>query len=348
MWGNCIYFNFGIYLAKEPKETNMSRITIVGSLNYDLVTFTKKVPAGGETYQADAFENHLGGKGLNEALATARLNACSETKVRMVGNVGNDLFGTQLKQALVDAKVDTTFVQTIDGISSGVAVILVEEDLGENRILITPGANGKLQPTNQEYESIFDKCQLNHEFVILQNEYPDTLKTIDWLKANRPKINIAYNPSPFKPELINEDTWKKLDLLIVNEGEAIDVARQLLPDANIGADSQKGFAELAIKLRSLLNPENIQTVIITMGSKGSLFLGKGMDEPEFVKSHRVEKVVDTTGAGDTFFGGVISQLANGGTLKYAVSFATAASALVVQRKGAAESIPNYEVVQRNL
>ncbi|MCH0629326.1 ribokinase [Kocuria palustris] len=323
----------------------MARITVVGSLNYDLVTFTTKVPEGGETYQADAFENHLGGKGLNEAIATARLNGSPQTSVRMVGKVGGDSFGKELKGALVDAGVDVKYVDTVDGVSLGVAVILVEL-LGENRILITAGANGELKPTPEEYNDIFSGDHLP-EFVMLQNEYPDTIKTIEWLNTNKPDINIAYNPSPFKPELINECTWAKLDLLIVNEGEAKDVAGQLLPDLSFG-ESNDDYFQLAIKLRGLLNPKNIQTIIITMGSHGCVFFGKGMDSPQFVPSRKVEKVVDTTGAGDTFFGGIISQLANGHTLAEAVTFATCASSIVVQLKGAAESIPNYETVQKHL
>lgn len=314
-------------------------------MNYDLVTFTTKVPEGGETFQADAFENHLGGKGLNEAIATARLNGSQQTTVRMVGKVGGDSFGKELKGALVESDVDVTYVDTVDGVSLGVAVIIVEL-LGENRILITPGANGELKPTVEEYNDIFGGDHLP-EFVMLQNEYPDTIKTIDWLNTNRPNVNIAYNPSPFKPELITERTWAKLDLLIVNEGEAKDVAGQLLPDSSFG-ETTNDYHQLAIKLRGLLNPKNIQTIIITMGSHGCVFFGKGMESPQFVPSRKVKTVVDTTGAGDTFFGGVISQLANGHTLEEAVTFATCASSIVVQLKGAAESIPTYETVQKQL
>lgn len=192
-------------------------ITVIGSLNYDLVTFTNKVPEGGETYQANSFETHMGGKGLNEAIAVARLSPEGKVNTRMVGRVGTDQFGDSLKQCLVDAGVDVSNVKAIDG-SSGVAVIIVEEN-GENRILITPGANGKLSLSDEEYASIFKY----DAFVVLQNEYPDTAKSITWLKTHKPEINIAYNPSPYKPKLITHEILSKIDLLIVNELSLIHI-----------------------------------------------------------------------------------------------------------------------------
>lgn len=323
----------------------MSTVTVIGSLNYDLVTYTSKVPQAGETLAAHLFENHLGGKGLNEALATARL---SKGPVRMIGNVGDDGFGKELKQALVDAGVDTSFVATLSGELSGVAVILVE-DCGENRILITAGANGRLQPSDSDYERYFPE---DAGFVVLQNEYPDTVKTILWLKQHRPHINVAYNPSPFKPEWISSDVLGKIDFLIVNEGEALELAAHVLPkndefQKTIATDKVQGFSLLAKTLQQQLNQANVSTVVVTMGSVGSVFTSSS-GAPEFHKSLKVEKVVDTTGAGDTFFGGVVLQLASGESLSTAVAFATVASSLVIQKKGAAESIPKMEEVQKNI
>lgn len=316
-------------------------ITIIGSLNYDLVTYTNRVPDGGETYQANGFESHLGGKGLNEALAVARLAPLQ--KVRMVGNVGSDSFGAELKQSLVTAGVDVTHVATLDG-PSGVAVILVESN-GENRILITPGANGKLEPTEADYTKYFPD---DNGYVILQNEYPATLDSIAWLHTNRPNINIAYNPSPFRK--VDAAVWAQIDLLIVNEGEALEVAKAVFTSKQleefevlVEADKIAGFSSLASSLQKLINQRNVSVVVITMGSTGSVFTSKGT-QPQFTASHKVSAVVDTTGAGDTFFGGVVSQLAQGQPLGKAIEFATRASAIVIQKKGAAESIPTLAEV----
>ena len=186
-------------------------ITIIGSLNYDLVTYTNKVPQGGETYQANSFETHVGGKGLNESIAVAKLtpknsvllssttttttttSGDGDGAIRMVGKIGDDSFGQQLKQFLIDNKVNVDHVHTVNNQTSGVAVILVEEETGENRILITLGANGELKLDDKEYESIFPKTTGSItttttttkegrgylSFVILQNEYPDTVKSIN-------------------------------------------------------------------------------------------------------------------------------------------------------------------------
>lgn len=385
-------------------------ITIIGSLNYDLVTYTNKVPQGGETYQANSFETHVGGKGLNESIAVAKLtpknsvllNGSSSTTttsgdgaIRMVGKIGDDSFGQQLKQFLIDNKVNVDHVHTVNNQTSGVAVILVEEETGENRILITLGANGELKLDDKEYESIFPKTTGSItttttttkegeggylSFVILQNEYPDTVKSINWIKSNRPQLNIAYNPSPFKSELITKELLSKIDLLIVNEGEALDVANHLLKNShqqdlidkinqinksNVTNSTGNNhtllvevFLKLAIELQKLINPDNIQIIVITMGSKGSIYIAKNsggcggsggsQTTPQFIKSRKVEKVIDTTGAGDTFFGAIVLNLALGKLIDYAIKFATTASSLAIQKKGAAEGIPSYEEVMEIL
>lgn len=320
-------------------------VTIIGSLNYDLVSFTKKVPEAGETYQADSFETHMGGKGLNEAIAVSKLSPPETIETRMIGKIGTDPFGIQLKQYLIDNKVNVENVDTIEG-SSGVAVIMVEEDSGENRILITPGSNGQLKPSDEQYNEYFPNKD-DSSFVILQNEYPDTINTINWLKTNRPKVNIAYNPSPFKSELITSSLLSKIDLLIVNEGEALDVAKHLgiletMPQS-IDDEIEK-FTNLAKSLQDSINKDNVNVVIITMGSKGCIYVSKSIPSPSFIKSKKVTKVIDTTGAGDTFFGGVVLNLALGKDIKQAVEFATSASSLAIQKKGAAEGIPKYEDV----
>jgi len=324
-------------------------ITIIGSLNYDLVTYTNKVPEAGETYSANSFENHLGGKGLNEALACARLSKNAANHVRMVGNVGSDGFGKELRQALVDAKVDTKYIQTLNDVPSGVAVILVETS-GENRILITAGANGELKPSDADYEQYFGDQSGSCDYVVLQNEYPHTRQSIEWIKKNRPSINIAYNPSPYKSELITLELLLQIDMLIVNEGEALDVASSVLHESELGTfkktiakDEVAGFSQLAEKLQGMLDPNNIAVTIITMGSKGSVSVGKN-ESVCFAKSLKVDTVVDTTGAGDTFFGGIVLQLSSGATLQEAVKFSTTASSLAIQKKGAAEGIPFYDEV----
>lgn len=266
-------------------------VTIIGSLNYDLVSFTKKVPEAGETYQADSFETHMGGKGLNEAIAVSKLSPPETIETRMIGKIGTDPFGIQLKQYLIDNKVNVENVDTIEG-SSGVAVIMVEEDSGENRILITPGSNGQLKPSDEQYNEYFPNKD-DSSFVILQNEYPDTINTINWLKTNRPKVNIAYNPSPFKSELITSSLLSKIDLLIVNEGEALDVAKHLgiletMPQS-IDDEIEK-FSNLAKSLQDSINKDNVNVVIITMGSKGCVYVSKSIPSQVLLNQRKLLKL----------------------------------------------------------
>lgn len=327
-------------------------ITIIGSLNYDLVTYTNTVPLAGETIQANTFEKHLGGKGLNEALACARLRKSNDSIVRMVGNVGADSFGEELKLALVDASVDSAYVSTLEGQSSGVATILVEKS-GENRILIVAGANGLLKPSDEDYSRIFtqDKVPPKHDFVVLQNEYPHTIESINWLKTNRSHINIAYNPSPFKADLISKDTLKNIDLLIVNEGEAMNIAEKVLSKVNLenNLPSREFFLSLASTLREFICQSNTSIVIITLGSTGCVYASKEKRLALYEPAAIVDHVLDTTGAGDTFFGGIVLQLSTGdSTLEEAIRFATVASSLAIQKRGAAQSIPYYYDVVKAL
>jgi ribokinase len=130
----------------------MPVITVIGSLNTDMVTRTERVPNGGETVQAKSFEIGWGGKGANQAVAAARLSRSKDTlkskddiTVRMIGAVGKDVFGPQLKKSMEQDGIDMQGVKVLEGQETGTAVILVEESTGENRILVTPGANFALK-----------------------------------------------------------------------------------------------------------------------------------------------------------------------------------------------------------
>jgi ribokinase len=127
----------------HPKSKAIMSISVIGSLNVDMVTTTPRVPEAGETLQATTFEVGWGGKGANQAVAVAKLGKA--VKVSMYGAVGEDVFGPQLLKSMDDDGVNIRGVSTIAGKQTGTAVILVEEDSGENRILFTPGANHALK-----------------------------------------------------------------------------------------------------------------------------------------------------------------------------------------------------------
>ncbi|GMG22100.1 unnamed protein product [Ambrosiozyma monospora] len=324
-------------------------ITIIGSLNYDLVTFTSRVPEAGETIQGNSFEGHLGGKGLNEAIAVARLSSPEvdkSTQVRMWGKIGDDYQGVELFKCLEVSGIDMNLVQVVKGEKSGTATILVEES-GENRIIIVAGANGKLQP---------DASQLNKHFpvdsadqlVVLQNEFPNPEFIIDWLTENRPKIQKFYNPSPLviTPERLS--ILNKVEYLIVNEIESFELLKGLTKGGQVNLkqlDEKETTSDIIKHGESLISELRAHlphpTLIITLGSKGCLYQITPNDKPGYQPSCKVDTVVDTTGAGDTFFGGLVSKLHEGLTLDESLKFATFASSLAIQKKGAVEGIPFY-------
>jgi len=336
----------------------MVQLTVVGSLNYDLVSYTERIPEGGETFAANSFETHLGGKGLNQTISLAKLSPKTDDtdlKVRLIGNVGDDLFGKELVGALEEQNVDISNIEVLKGVRSGVAVILVEKSTGENRILITAGANGETKYTNDELVNLFPKGG-DREVVVFQNEIPGTIETIKWLKDNRKdNTEIVYNPSPYNN--LTAEIIDKVDILVVNEGEALEIAKDTLPTEEyenfkhlIEKDEVDGFHKLATLLKTKISQENSNVVVITLGSKGSIFTAPKTTgtTSKFVEAVKVENVVDTTGAGDTFLGGLLTQVSLGQDLETSVQFATRASSLAIQRNGAASSIPTYEQVVEEL
>ncbi|QPG74356.1 hypothetical protein FOA43_001683 [Brettanomyces nanus] len=316
-------------------------ITVIGSLNYDFVTFTSRVHCPGETVLGDAFEQHLGGKGLNETIATARLSPACSKMVRLWGKVGNDLFGEQMISALNDAGVCTSLVSVVPGVSSGSATIIVEHDGGENRIIVIGGANSTLKPTEEEYKAAF-KDSAAGDYAIIQNEYPDPIGSIRWLRKNKPEIKIVYNPSPMKPDWVSIEILNMVDYLVVNQGEAKDLWELLKDDKLNLQESVRDFAKFVLQdLQELLSRPDI---VITLGGEGCIFTNE--KNTVYIPSVKVTSLVDTTGAGDTFLGGFVSQLHSGKSAKDAIEFASVASSMAIQHRGAAESIPVYEQVQK--
>lgn len=332
-------------------------ITVVGSLNYDLVTYTERIPVAGETFNAESFETHSGGKGLNQAIALAKLvkpysdDDSRSVQVRMVGHVGSDSFGKQLLDKLREHKIDTKHVDQVQGESTGVAVIVVEKSTGQNRILITAGANSHTVYSNEQLEKIFSNK--DKEFVVFQHEIPNPQVIMDWLKHNRPNYEVVYNPSPFHK--LEKKVWRNVDLLIVNEIEAMQIIESLDTEEIVSHFKSKitkenyasGYLEIAQHFQSqLISQDHSAVVIITLGEQGCVFCSKHCPEGGYVPSIKVEKVVDTTAAGDTFLGAVVSQLHDSQTLEDSIKFATTASSITITKKGAAETIPVYSNISK--
>lgn len=319
-------------------------ITVIGSLNTDLVTVTDRVPQGGETLTSKSFSTGSGGKGANQGVAAARTSRSnpknssnpealhSDVAVRFIGAVGADPFGPTIVAGMKADGLDVTRIKILEGQTTGVAVIIVEEATGENRILFNPGANFTLRP--EDFTKIEDLGTPKPDLVILQLEIPlDTVLTIIEL-CKAANVAVLLNPAPAVP--LPDTVLSGLEHLIVNETEAA-----ILSGRSVDAVNAEDF-DWGVVTDEFLN-KGAKNIVVTLGGKGSYYssaTGKG----SLLRANKV-KVVDTTCAGDTFVGAYGSlyvkalESEGGWDLKEAVRKSSKASELTVQRKGAQDAIP---------
>lgn len=296
-------------------------IVVVGSLNMDIVVKAERAPEMGETLLGDEVHFIPGGKGANQAVAVARLGA----KVSMIGAVGGDSFGEELRQSLEQNGVNASAVRIAAEESTGTASILLVQ--GDNQIVVVPGANACCLPEDvHQHEKLIAQADV----VILQLEIPiNTVIAAAELARKYGKI-VILNPAPAQnlPAKLLECT----DYITPNLSEL-----GLLT----GHEVSDGAWESAVE--ELLNSGPGQ-VVVTLGAEGSAYMsrdGTVKREP----AYRVS-VVDTTGAGDTFNGSLAYALGMGAKLGEALSFAGAASALSVTKLGAQAGMPTYEEVTK--
>ena len=298
-----------------------AKVVVIGSLNMDLVTRAPRLPRGGETLIGESFATVSGGKGANQAVAAARLGA----QVSMVGCVGSDAYGEELRGALLAEQIDCQAVSTVDD-SSGVALIVVDDN-SQNAIVIVAGANGALTP---EVIDRFDAVLQAADVIICQLEVPDATVGHALKRGRELGKTVILNPAPASRPL-PADWYASIDYLIPNESEASALS-------GLPVDSLDTAETAATRLIAM----GAGKVIITLGAQGSLFAnGKGF---EHFPAPKV-KAVDTTAAGDTFVGGFAAALAAGKSEAEAIRFGQVAAALSVTRAGAQPSIPTLSDVQ---
>lgn len=298
-----------------------ANVVVIGSLNMDLVTRAPRLPKGGETLIGHSFSTVSGGKGANQAVAAARLGA----RVAMVGCVGNDDYGVQLREALLAEQIDCQAVSTVED-SSGVALIVVDDN-SQNAIVIVAGANGAMTPAVIDR---FDAVLQAADVIICQLEIPDATVGHALKRARALGKTVILNPAPASRPL-PADWFAAIDYLIPNESEASALS-------GLPVDSLQSAESAANQLIAM----GAGKVIITLGAQGSLFAnGKGF---EHFPAPKV-KAVDTTAAGDTFVGGFAAALASGKSEAEAIRYGQVAAALSVTRAGAQPSIPTMSDVQ---
>jgi len=298
-------------------------IVVVGSINTDLVTVTKRMPTTGETVIASDFQTHPGGKGGNQAVAVARLGY----PVRLIGRLGNDAFGGELRTQLKTAGVDIGSVATSD-VVSGVAVILVSES-SDNSILVAPGANYKVTPEDLDTNISILR---NAGMVLTQLEIP--LETVEYLAriCARENVPLILDPAPameLPTEIFKHITW-----LTPNQTEA----------AFYLGNQHSSLNPLSpAKTADMFLSKGCHGVVLKMGADGSyLATQTGLNRlvPAFPA-----KAIDTTAAGDAFNAGFATALMLGKSPLESASFAAAVAAISVTRRGAQPSMPSMGEVE---
>ena len=306
------------------KQNNVTGV-VVGSLNMDLVVTGENIPKPGETLSANHFTTIPGGKGANQAVACANLGA----NIRMVGRVGNDNFGKELKESLSLHNIDDSFVLVDKEASTGVALISVDK-YGENSISAVYGANMSFP---EEQFKVAKESLKGADFLLLQNEVPIELNISIAKYAKSKNIPIFWDPAPS-----NEESFTMMDF-----------CSYLTPN-NIEAENLTGINirthEQAIKAcESISKSHPGATPLITLAQEG---VAVSFDNnTKILKSFEVD-VIDTTGAGDAFIAGLAISITEGNNFLDACNFAIATAALSVTKKGAQTSMPNRRSVEEFL
>lgn len=301
----------------------MSRVVVCGSLNMDVVVQSARRPAPGETILGAEVSFLPGGKGLNQAIASARLG----TPTAMVGAVGDDAFANSLRGFLADNDVDSTGVTEVDGPATGVALIQVTE--GDNSITVASGANMHFSASMLPDEPRRD------EVWVAQFETPLAATREILARAHAAGARTVLNLAPYTDHPM--ELLEAVDVAVLNEIE-------LSQATGTGLDASSSTDEVAAAC-NVLRERGARAVIATLGARGAIVVSAvGVDTiPAFQT-----KVVDTTGAGDCFVGALASRLAAGLTPAEAARFASVAASCSVERLGAAPAMPTGEEVAARL
>lgn len=291
-------------------------LLVVGSANADLVISVERRPAAGETVLGSDLAVHPGGKGGNQAVAAARLGA----RTALLARVGDDAYGRLLLDSQRAAGVDTVGV-LVGGAPTGVALITVDPS-GDNSIVVSPGANGRLTPADvRAAGSLFHASRV----VSTQLEVP--LETVVEVVRNlAPKGRFVLNPSPPRP--LPQEVLAACDPLIVNEHEARVI---------LGGQVSERPEDWA----RILLAKGPRSVVVTLGAEGALVADAG----GVVRVPAVPvAALDTTGAGDAFTAALAWRLGAGAALAEAAGYAARVGAVAVTRRGAQESFPTTQEV----
>ena len=294
-------------------------ISVLGSLNIDLVTQMEQFPEPGETVVARSFEQFPGGKGANQAAACGRLGA----KVCMFGALGKDMFGQRLLQSLKESHVETEDLLLLSETPTGMAHIWVDAR-GENSIAIIAGANGRID--NEYIDNVIPKIK-DSSWLLFQLEVPMEALTylLNRLPSGSPKVIL--DPAPVRS--LKHFPTNRLELITPNEQELHRLT-------GMSTETQN---EIQAACCALFESTAVNAVLCKAGNRGA-FLYDGKQFRHF-QGYTVESI-DSTAAGDAFNGALAAALCEDKPLAEAINFANGAGALCVTKKGAQTSMPLRE------
>jgi ribokinase len=281
-------------------------VVVVGSANLDLVATLDHLPKPGETIVALDYAEHAGGKGVNQAVACARMGA----RTAFVGCVGNDDAGIFLRGVLENEGIDTTMLRVVD-MPTGRAFINVDSR-GENEIVVVSGANTQVGVAQNPLVLPTSRV------LLMQLEIPLATVSAALTLARRSGTLTVLNPAPYKS--LTEDVLSLVDVIVPNETES----------------AACGGTNALLKA-------GVATVVTTLGEKGAV-INTASSETS-IAPHKVV-AVDTVGAGDAFIGALSAELARGAAISDAASVGAVAGALATTVHGAVPSLPKQDVVRK--
>ena len=311
-------------------KTKKPNILVVGSFVVDQVMTTGVFPAEGQTVIGEAFSKAPGGKGANQAVQMARLGA----SVTMVGKLGRDANGKDMRAACEAAGLDMRHVALDETTPTGCAVIVLQELDGamQNRIIVYPGANMTITP---EDVAFLEEEIANYDLVVLQLEIPMEINELVAKYAQEKGVPVFLNTAPWAP--LSDEFLSRLTYISPNETEA-----EGLTGIHIARHGRKVDLDAAKCAADSLIGRGAKNVLITLGAAGAAMFGDTGEQ--YSPAAKGVTAVDPTAAGDSFIGGFCYSICCGKSAEEALRFANHTAAITVSRMGAIPSLPTLEEV----
>jgi ribokinase len=301
-------------------------VAVLGIFVADLAFRAPRLPLMGETILGQGFKDGPGGKGSNQAIAAARAGG----DARMITRIGRDTFGDMAQKAWAADGIDTSAVAIDDALPTGAAFIFVSTETGNNAIIVESGAAAKLSPGDV---AAAEPVIAGAKVLVTQFEQPIETAIAGLALARRHGVITILNPAPALP--VDDAIYALCDYVTPNETEAATLTGLKVETEADALAAAKEFVRRGAK-----------SALITLGEKGALLHGEA--GTHMVPAFKVEKVVETTGAGDAFNGGFAVALAEGKSPVEAIRFGCATAGLSVQKPGTAPSMPTRAEIEAML